>query len=63
MQMMGYLAYEASQAGNRDLRRQAEAQRHAMALRKAREDPVPEPAQPRRRPLSLRILFGPSRAA
>jgi hypothetical protein len=61
--MMGYLAYEATQANNRELRRQAELQRHAVVLRKAREDPPPEPEQPRRRALSPRILFGPSRAA
>jgi hypothetical protein len=62
-QMMGYLAYEAAQARNRELRRQAEVQRHAVALRKTREDPAHERERPRRRAFSLRVLFGPSRAA
>jgi hypothetical protein len=61
--MMGYLAYEAAQVRNRDLRREAEMQRHAVALRKMREDPARVPERPKRRAFSWRVLLRPSRAA
>jgi hypothetical protein len=60
--MTGYLAYEASQAINRELRRQAAAQRRALALKAARAEPAPPAKRPRRRALIPRLRFRPSRA-
>ena len=60
--MTGYFAYEASQAINRELRRQAAAHRRALALKADRVEAAPPARRPRRRALILRVRLRPSRA-
>jgi hypothetical protein len=60
--MTGHLAYEATQATNGELQRQAAAHRRARALKAAGAKAAPRVEGRRRRAFIPRVRFGPSRA-